>query len=479
MIKDVIPFRELWSNLRPGIRGEAIASFISFIEKKTGAFVAYDASVVSSGDADLIELLGVAEKLKKAGIISSFSKMAQVPDEPPIFHWRVDFGEKHKSVAGGMSSENYGDALVASLAEALERYLWFEKTDYFMSPKVSSSEKMRHPAVLPERFAGFTEEQKLRPELALTKDKEYLWIRGWSWTQDREIYIPAQIISYAAYQAGRRDRKEPTIRIPITTGLATYPDRIEAVLRGALEIIERDAFMITWLNQLSLPRIRLEELAHNQASLKKILASCKKYRIGVHAVRLITDAPAHAVCVITEDLTKNRPRIVLGLKAHQNIVSAVEGALLEALRMRRNIRDYLKRPPATWRTDKSVQEILHTERTLYWAEGDRDQNLRFMFSGEEKTASSGVWEDDSPKQHLSRIVDWCKSRGYEMSSVSLLSSQNPTPWHVEMVVMPELQPIHQTEKYPYLGGVRLKEIPELFGYEPRKVSYSEKPHPFA
>ena len=47
----------------------------------------------------------------------------------------------------------------------------------------------------------------------------------------------------------------PHIRDSISTGLATGSTRLQAVENAALECIERDAIVITWLNQLSVPLI--------------------------------------------------------------------------------------------------------------------------------------------------------------------------------------------------------------------------------
>jgi hypothetical protein len=55
---------------------------------------------------------------------------------------------------------------------------------------------------------------------------------------------------------------------------------------------------------------------------------------------------------------------------------------------------------------------------------------------------------------------------------------NVSPWHIEMVVIPELQPIHYSEDLPHIGGARLSEIPTRFGYTPR-TPFIEEPHPFA
>src|SRR3954471_834832 len=101
MIRDVLPFKDAWSRLRPGVSSEAINAFVSFIERRTGAFVGYDTTALSSSDTDLLDLMEISDKLIHKNILHSYSKIISEPDEPPIFHWRADFGIKNKSVAGG------------------------------------------------------------------------------------------------------------------------------------------------------------------------------------------------------------------------------------------------------------------------------------------------------------------------------------------------------------------------------------------
>ena len=372
---------------------------------------------------------------------------------------------------------------MAALAEGLERYIWKEEVDYFRSPHLASVAAMEQNknAILPGRFVGITKEQRLRDSaLTLTTSAEHLWIKGLSLIQNREIFLPAQVVSGAYLRSPLlQGKKEQIIRIPITTGLATWPTKDGAILGGALEVIERDAYMIMWLNQLTLPRIDLAPFRDKNSGLDKLLADCERYRLRVHAMRLLTDAPADVVCVVIEDMTRHAPRFSLGLKAHRDIGHCIEGALLEALRARQNARGY-KKEEMQLIQKKNVSEIRHMERLPYWMDNARAEKLSFLIKGPVENALVSSWADDTPKEHLERIRKWCADKKYEFVSVSLgISKKNPLPWHIEMVVMPDLQPMHQNERYQYLDGKRLKSIPEQFGYVPRDEAFSAEPHPFA
>jgi hypothetical protein len=79
------------------------------------------------------------------------------------------------------------------------------------------------------------------------------------------------------------------------------------------------------------------------------------------------------------------------------------------------------------------------------------------------------------------VIEWCRGKEYEFASVSLgLSKKNPTSLHVEMTVIPELQPLYK--RGATLSGVatgeRVREIPRLFGYTPAETMSLDEPHPF-
>jgi ribosomal protein S12 methylthiotransferase accessory factor YcaO len=231
-----------------------------------------------------------------------------------------------------------------------------------------------------------------------------------------------------------------------------------------------------WLNQMTLPRIQLDGPRNQSNTLDRLIKKCERYRLQVHAVRLLTDAPTHAVCVVVEDSTNLAIRFTLGLKAHRSLSHAIEKALLEALRARTVSRIF---SDSTHKNGPSSPSKGRLERVAYWSNIEHSGALSFIIAGSEEDSGTSTWDFDNEEQHLGRIVDWCRQSSYECAAVSLgRSAQNPTNLHVEMVIIPELQPTHQSESKPHLGGTRLQKIPIQFGYSPRKNPFIERPHPF-
>lgn len=481
MLLDALPFSKILNDSGKDLEKKAIGAFLSFIEKKLGGSFVIDRSRLPLGRDDLVRLSTIANKLKAAGVITSYQQNFGYADEPLRYNWVVRSATTDRHMAGGMSASSDEDALVAALAEALERFIWFSDTSFVDSAlrmSVKEIARLEKPYVSPARFSGFSEEQRFSlPRLKIDDESEFRWIRAWSILAKEEIWAPAQI-----FLSGRGGyfKDEPIIRTPITTGLATWPTREGAILRGILEIVERDAFMIAWANQLSMPRIDLEALAVKRPSLRDLVERSRRYGLEPRAVRLVTDAPTYAVCASVEDKYGQAPGLTIGLKAHYDLPRAVEGALLEALRMRQSIRRKLETDGA-WDETKDPNLINHLERAHYWSDPFRAKKLEFLFGDANKDpAELGNPDCSHDDAQLEKIKSWAQLRNYEILTLSFGSSRfNVSPWQVEMVTMPELQPMHQNERYRCLSGERLREVPKMFGYDPLPESYVDEPHPFA
>ena len=245
MLIDAYPFRSTWDKIRTSTTPSlAVQSFISFLEQRYGVRFLYRPSRFPLGP-DMEDIARIASILENNGIVRSISPVQSMCDEPPLVKWSAQCGTSRPHISGGLSFANKRSALMSTLAEALERFLWYESDDYAKNPRHAKSNDIGKNGILPSRFAGYSAEQRMSaPRLNFDNSTSFLWIDSYSWTTRSLRPVPAQVIG--ARFARHVYKKEPLIRPSITTGLATWPTRTGAVLRGALEIIERDAFMIMW-----------------------------------------------------------------------------------------------------------------------------------------------------------------------------------------------------------------------------------------
>ena len=458
----------------------AVASFLKYIEKKLGVVVVRDTRDAREDNA-LSEPLLFGKRLLVEGSILGFGRSQVFPDEPVSKSWYATCNNETRHAVGGTTWDDDASALYAALAEAQERYIWLTQDDYFASPAYATVSDMARKGayISPEKIVGFSDSERGASTRVLRADARYLWIQGKSLVKKSNVFIPAQVVSGARRKERWKSGEEPIIRSKNTIGLATWPEKVGAELGGALEVIEREAYMVMWLNQLTLPRYSIESLVAADPEIKKIFAMCERYMLKPHVIPMITDAPTHAIAVILEDTSGHAPRFSIGLNAHRSISHATLKALSEATRARRGYRQWLN-SGNTWDSSTPVAKIGHRERLYYWALPENAKHLEFLIRGKAVSYEPKPWEKDSMDEHLGRIIKWCADKGFDMISVPLTSSKkNSTNWHIHMIVMPELQPTYLTEDTQALGGMRWKEVPKLFGYKPRATPFTERPHPFS
>lgn len=463
---------------------KATLALITYLESKLGAKFTIDCKNFLMSRVDLVGPSRLFKQLFDAEIVEWMTRTTKLPDSPFFFMWSCKvMREGRDEYTGGASVHGEENALYATLAEALERFLWYSQSDYFDSPLTETEHfiKENYEYLSPECFVGYSDDQRLslqRKILANKEENRYLWIKGKSLLDKKDYYLPAQIVSGAVKT---RILNEPQIRDQVTGGLATWTSAKGAQLAGLLELIERDAYFITWLNQLAPLRVNLESVSDLLSpQLKKLLQDCARYRMKVSVIQMVTDAPTFAIMVVLEDCSRSVPHYHIGLNAHYDFSKVVEGALLEALRAVQNYQQFFL-SGKNWDPKTPVEKIDHQGRSLYWGEPDNASGLKFLIEGPLVDLDRSVpWFSDDDDTHMVRLLDWCRINNYACVSVPLTKSKkNTTNLHVEVVVVPDLYPVYLHESRQHRGSCsRLREVPLRLGYTPRAEPYFAKPHPF-
>lgn len=96
--------------------------------------------------------------------------------------------------------------------------------------------------------------RKKFPLKKFDENQTYFWKNGQDIVAEEKSYILSDCI-YFPY-----DPETPRYTYANSSGTAAHPIRSEAIKKATLELIERDAFMIVWLNCLKMPQIYYESL---------------------------------------------------------------------------------------------------------------------------------------------------------------------------------------------------------------------------
>jgi len=427
---------------------------------------------------EILKIINIASRLQSLGIIENITKKTKYADEPFAHIYHVSC--PGKAYGAGITFFEAKKAIWKALGEAVERHLWYNSNDFYKKRLLKTSYKnIKNKKLNIFSLAGFSQEQKNKlSSLQFGENTILNWVPAFSLTLKKTIYCPIQLISAFYFNKERAQEKEPMLRWCITTGLATGRFLEEAIIKGILEIIERDAFMISYLNKLSPPIIDLEYLSAQDEDIANIIKNFKRYNLEIYTLQLPTDfSGVYIVAVFIIDRTDLGPALSVGASADFNLKTAFLNALSESLIVRYGLKN-------KFQNEINLQKIGREERLIYWAKPENLPKIDFFFKGEkikvnlEQNFYKTTDDKKYYKEKLNFLVNELKAKNYEACYVELTTPEiKKLNLRSVFVVIPELQPLHLDESIPYLGGKRLKEVPLKLGYQPAEI-LNQEPHPF-
>ncbi|HYF13303.1 MAG TPA: YcaO-like family protein [Candidatus Paceibacterota bacterium] len=413
---------------------------------------------------ELLKNAKTISTLQENGLIGQITfQNFDFPDEPYMHQvWVHGYGFGHDYF-------DFERALWKALGEGIERFLWVHTDNFYRGKTTQGSIKsMGARAMKIDNLPGFSEQQKKNNhQLFFTNDTVFEWYPARSLTQQRSIFCPLQLLSEQYMIL----TEEPMLRWSMTTGLATGNTLSHALVSGILECIERDAFMITYLNTLTPPQINLTHLAKEDSKISHILQTSARYHLETYAVKLFTDFPVSVVLGIVIDRTGRGPALSVGARASFNERQAIIDALSEAQASRSYIRTIFNDP---FEKDNFGRRA-HLQ---YWSKMENLPKIEFLLRGEKENAAR-KHSDISIEEQLETLVNLFRVKEYELCFAELSETSILPSLSIRSVVVvaPDLQPLHLEEKFPYFDGPRLKEVPRSLGLVPAEKINTE-PHPF-
>jgi ribosomal protein S12 methylthiotransferase accessory factor len=447
----------------------------------------------AGGAATGSDLLAVAPTLvdERTGVVRRLERVTKDPSEPErpyifraeLANMRFLADRETASITCSGKGFTHDAARVSALGEAVERYagsLW-------LSDEVTRARRadLPGPSLDPVRLVLFHDSQYPRLRYApWREDVEHGWVRASALGAGGEVFVPA-LAAYMAYETPRREE----FLFPISSsGLAAGPTQIEAVFRAALEVIERDAFLIAWMHRL--PCRRIDPATHPDKDVRAIVAAHARRSIRLELYRPPMDTPVHAFMAVGYDEGDlGGPAAVVGLGAHPDAAHAARSAVLEVGQVRPALRIRLRDPAVRKRmerlvADPSAVETLEDHDLRYAARGARgafgflrDRPMQ-AFDWAEAAAPPGSTADA-----LERLVAALRTIGSDLLAVVLTTPDIlRAGLHVARAILPDFQPIHFGHAEARLGGRRLFELPRRLGLVDHVLGLADlnlDPHPLA
>ncbi|HPN96411.1 MAG TPA: YcaO-like family protein [Candidatus Moranbacteria bacterium] len=470
-----------------------IRAFLVFLEKYFGSEILLDMpEKFLNMPVNFIEIINRFSNQRSSIYVKNI-RLPRFPDEPFIYQYRTKINGSFFGKGAHLFDEE--KALWKSLNESIKKYLWNSSEDFYKKSLIFSSyQKIKNEALNIHSLAGFTQEQRNKNrELYFDDNTKFGWIKARDILSGKNIFCPVQLLSENYHNLNVKtesasQKLEPMLRWNEPTGLAIGKSLEEAITKGVLEIIRKDAFAICYLNKISPPVIDFEDLASQDADMMNILRTIRRYKLELRLTKLPTDFPAKVILAIILDNTGIGPALTVGISAGFDIKECILNSVSESL----SARQFARRELGSSSKDEQAADIESLDkrsRLIFWSKIENRPQLDFLINGEtvkidlirdrklfpEKT---GVPLRKYYEKKLAILKNKIKKGNFQAIFAELTTKEiRNKGLRCVKVVIPELQPLHLIEKNPYYGGKRLKEIPSKFGYKPAE-EINKVPHPF-
>lgn len=423
----------------------------------------------------------------KTGIIKKIYETPIDPDDLKLFHyWAVKINMDHRltkkiQLSGGVSLVRK-KAIIKAIGESIERYcssIYDEESFIYESYK-NLKENALDPRTLPlcserEYKKNRNRENKLSE---FFEDSKINWVWGYSIIKGDFILVPSCFV-YLPYHF---KNKEEFFWIPTSSGLACGGTIEEAILKAILEVFERDALMIMWLNKLSMPRVVLSNIKDRE--LNEIILMLKNSNFKIIVNNLTNDIDIPVFCSWLIDKSGNSPAITLGISSNLNPEIAIRKSIYEAEEIRFSLKKILKvKNDINYENDFSNIKTFEDHALLY-CKHSMIPKLNFIINSKKtknirdiKNISLG-----NPLNNINLCIDKINKRGLDIIVFDITTEDiRDLGFFVVRVIIPGMQPLNSTYNFRFLGGKRLYEVPKMLGYKKNNTSEEELnllPHPF-
>lgn len=392
---------------------------------------------------------------------------------PQINQASIRIQKEHWVVSASGGSFNKDSAMIKAKGEFLER----------ISTKIPV-----------DMYIGTTPEQVEKIHTVKTKRKylakSYLGLR-YKKVSLRDIYFALN------YHRGKQTEKEnysmekKLINQVTTNGCAGHFDYDKAVLGAWLEYIQRDAFLLYWLNTISPKKIDVDTLAKKSKNVAKVYKDLKKYNLEYYFLDITTDLGVPTcTCILVSDSPTGR-RISLGAASGFSSESLIISSYMEAV----SVMNFIFQ-----QTVYSLEEkykpfadggIGRDERLRVYTTDAMFEKFKFFISSKETISPEdfitnygtiSVGEDDTKGQlaHLKKIFRqrYKENKDYDVFVYEIKNKLlDEFDYKVVRVMCDGLYPLYLNENYGDPNHPRLKEFVKNMGLE-KVAKLNIWPHPF-
>ena len=272
-----------------------------------------------------------------------------------------------------------------------------------------------------------------------------------------------------------------------STGMACGATPAAAALSGLLEVAERDAFMIMWLNRLSMPRLRVDPASRLGRELGALRATMGPHEL--HFVDLTGDIDIPVVlCLLERPLGGGAgPAVTVGASANPCAEVAARKAAFEALgQYLRLVEIHAAGAPAFCPAADFGNVDSFELHNLVYTDPGAAAALRFITASpiERALPAAPTCAARDPAAALADCVARFRARGLDPLCVDLTTRDvRELGLAALKIIVPGAVAMAGHHRYPLLGSPRLYRIACELGHRARPATHDDLnldwPHPFA
>ncbi|MFD2053442.1 TOMM precursor leader peptide-binding protein [Mesorhizobium calcicola] len=326
-----------------------------------------------------------------------------------------------------------GEALVGALAEGLERYSATRVRDDIVT--VAHIDGLVGERLDPRRMALYEDQQYDSvgfPFVRFAPERPHQWIAArWADTGEH-VWAPARLAFYSEID----DRFAQVT----SSGLAAGRDFEDAGRRALFELVERDAFMVTWLCRLPAARLVLGNECDPDTS--EVVRGLEALGAEVRFHLLDVGSGIPVVLSLAFGDGQEWPGVTVALGAHQSVRRALRAAALEqgfsGPYIRETMQSGSQRIP-----DEPAQVTSFLDHALYYVPRHRAAALGFLDVGAPPPVCLADMPDEGNEVTLVDCAAALRGRGIRVALADVTAPDVATSGlHVVRALAEGAQPLH-------------------------------------
>lgn len=371
---------------------------------------------------------------------------------------------EHSPEVGSGKGMTITEAMIGAVGEAIERYsaARYRKEEMHRS----SFDELRESCFDPRRLCLYEEAQYEDPEFPFVRfdpARPIDWTMG-HWLHDGSaVWLPA-LPSYFNFHVCRAEQFCQVT----SNGLAAGANLEDASLRAVLELVERDAFMITWLTQRPGQRIFPDDSL--EPGLNEVIRQLDERGAKVELYFVNAGIPIPVVACLAFGDGESWPGVTVALASHLDPRAAVRKAILEQGHVGPYIRRLMldKDQP---RPDTADEVRTLTDHALYYVPPERNKAFDFLRSSNAEPVKCAQLEEAGDIS-LSACVNKLNTAGIRVAIADVTSPDVAQgPFRVARALGVDVQPIDFGFKLRRLSNQRLAAM--------QHAGLNPEPHPLA